>query len=230
MKRQVLLAAEARADDPRADDVRGDGTHEVTADVAYKRLAMLEPEVVVTGHGRAMRGEQMRQALYMLAQDFDQIAVPDHGKYVLDPATAEQGNTCAPPRDSAALTKKIPKQISRPMHGVADYLYVGAVAAAPSLLSFTEEKSASTLCKVLSGSTSAYALLTRAEWGLLRVIPFRLHLSVDFLSGLFFLAAPWLFGFSRQSRARSTFVGMGIIGLLASLLTKPGEMAVRKAG
>lgn len=199
----------------------------VSAKISVETLAVLEPEVVVTGHGRAMRGEQMRQALYLLAQDFDQVAAPDHGKYVLDPATAGLGNAYAPPRDAAALTKKIPRPISRPLHGVADYLYVGAVAAAPSLLGFTEDKSASTLCKVLGSGTLAYALLTRAEWGLLRVIPFRLHLGVDFLSGLFSLAAPWLLGFSRQPRARNTFIGMGIIGILASLLTKPEEMAVK---
>ena len=42
-------------------------------------LAVLEPEVVVPGHGRAMRGAEMCAALYALGQDFDRVAVPDHG-------------------------------------------------------------------------------------------------------------------------------------------------------
>jgi glyoxylase-like metal-dependent hydrolase (beta-lactamase superfamily II) len=49
---------------------------------SVRRLASLEPELVVTGHGRAMRGPEMRSALRRLAQEFDQLAIPDHGKYV----------------------------------------------------------------------------------------------------------------------------------------------------
>ena len=58
-------------------------------------LATLRPELVVTGHGRAMRGPQMREALNLLARDFDRIAVPEHGKYVGDPARAEDGSAYA---------------------------------------------------------------------------------------------------------------------------------------
>jgi glyoxylase-like metal-dependent hydrolase (beta-lactamase superfamily II) len=43
---------------------------------SVQRLAALEPDVVVTGHGRAMRGPKMLEALQTLASDFDQIAVP----------------------------------------------------------------------------------------------------------------------------------------------------------
>jgi maltooligosyltrehalose synthase len=45
-------------------------------------LAQLEPELAVTGHGRAVRGPQMREALHALASNFDQVAVPEHGRYV----------------------------------------------------------------------------------------------------------------------------------------------------
>jgi hypothetical protein len=46
------------------------------------------PETVVTGHGQAMRGTQMRAALDELAARFDDIAVPDHGRYVLRSGSA----------------------------------------------------------------------------------------------------------------------------------------------
>jgi glyoxylase-like metal-dependent hydrolase (beta-lactamase superfamily II) len=45
-------------------------------------LSELDPEVVVTGHGPAMRGAEMREALHLLARDFDRIAVPENGRYV----------------------------------------------------------------------------------------------------------------------------------------------------
>jgi hypothetical protein len=49
---------------------------------SVQKLAALNPELVVTGHGRAMRGPQMQHALRRLASEFDRIAVPKHGRYV----------------------------------------------------------------------------------------------------------------------------------------------------
>ncbi len=55
---------------------------------SVRKLAALQPELAVTGHGPAMKGEVMLQALQVLARNFDSVAVPDHGKYVEHPATA----------------------------------------------------------------------------------------------------------------------------------------------
>lgn len=49
---------------------------------SVEQLSALEPELVVTGHGHALRGAEMRAALHKLARDFDEIAVPREGKYV----------------------------------------------------------------------------------------------------------------------------------------------------
>jgi hypothetical protein len=46
-------------------------------------LAALGPETVVTGHGQAMQGAGMRSALKQLAERFEDIAIPKHGRYVL---------------------------------------------------------------------------------------------------------------------------------------------------
>lgn len=62
-----------------------------------ERLAALEPESVVTGHGPAMRGAEMRTALHALARDFDRVAVPEQGKYVKKPATVESGTAYVRP-------------------------------------------------------------------------------------------------------------------------------------
>jgi glyoxylase-like metal-dependent hydrolase (beta-lactamase superfamily II) len=68
------------------------------AQQSVERLAALEPELVVTGHGRAMHGPEMRLALRDLARDFGTIAVPSHGRYVDEPAQAdESGTTYVPP-------------------------------------------------------------------------------------------------------------------------------------
>ena len=55
-------------------------------------LAALEPEVLVTGHGRPMQGAAMRAALHTLAAEFDQVAHPAHAKYAEHPLRAEDGS------------------------------------------------------------------------------------------------------------------------------------------
>jgi glyoxylase-like metal-dependent hydrolase (beta-lactamase superfamily II) len=52
---------------------------------SVERLAALEPDFVITGHGRPLLGAPLRQALHTLARNFDQIAVPRHGRYVHEP-------------------------------------------------------------------------------------------------------------------------------------------------
>ncbi len=59
---------------------------------SVRRLAALEPELAVTGHGRAMRGAKMREALQVLAREFDRVAVPDQGRFVDAPQRAEDGS------------------------------------------------------------------------------------------------------------------------------------------
>lgn len=64
---------------------------------SVETLAALEPELAVTGHGRPMRGAGMRQALSVLARDFERIAVPETGRYVEAPARAEDGSAYQAP-------------------------------------------------------------------------------------------------------------------------------------
>lgn len=64
------------------------------------KLAALQPELVVTGHGPAMHGAAMREALSTLARDFDAIAVPKHGHYVDSPVPMG-GSTVTPPGSKA---------------------------------------------------------------------------------------------------------------------------------
>lgn len=49
---------------------------------SIRRLADLDPQLVIAGHGPAMEGEEMLQALHRLADHFDEIALPEQGRYV----------------------------------------------------------------------------------------------------------------------------------------------------
>ncbi|MGV3772035.1 MAG: MBL fold metallo-hydrolase [Verrucomicrobiales bacterium] len=61
------------------------------ARASVRRLNALQPELVVTGHGVAMGGAEMKRGLAELAAKFDDIAVPEQGRYVNRPAGIGSG-------------------------------------------------------------------------------------------------------------------------------------------
>ncbi|RYD76699.1 MAG: MBL fold metallo-hydrolase, partial [Sphingobacteriales bacterium] len=70
----------------------------LAAEQSVVHLERLRPEVVISGHGRPMEGSKMRKELRTLAHNFQEMAVPEHGRYVEQPATAdERGIIDVPP-------------------------------------------------------------------------------------------------------------------------------------
>lgn len=76
---------------------------------SVETLARLQPEAAATGHGLPMRGVELRTALDKLAREFDQRAVPAHGRYVHDPMVTDKRGVPAivPPPVSDPTTKAI---------------------------------------------------------------------------------------------------------------------------
>lgn len=69
-----------------------------SAQRSVERLALLEPHVLASGHGRPMYRAAMREQLRDLAINFDRV-MPSHGRYVPYPAIAdERGVVHLPPR------------------------------------------------------------------------------------------------------------------------------------
>ena len=88
----------------------------VAARASVERLAALEPELAITGHGRPIRGSPLRAGLRMLARDWAMLAMPRRGRYVDEPAIADRdGVVSVPP----AVPDHLPKIL----------LGVGALAA-----------------------------------------------------------------------------------------------------
>lgn len=120
------------------------------------------------------------------------------------------------------------KPISRQMHGVADYAYAPLMFAAPQIMGFEDEQKAQTVCRVVGVGVLGATMLTRAEWGVYKVLPFKAHLALDVAVSLFSLAAPWIFGFTNNTNARNTFIAMGAVGGVVTALSQPEEMLVVK--
>lgn len=104
------------------------------------------------------------------------------------------------------------------MHGVLDYATCAFFALAPSL--FNLQGTYATVCYVLAGGYLVISLLTNMPLGVARVIPFPVHGKLELVSGLVFIASPWLFGFANDNEtARNLFVAAGVVFLIVYFLT-----------
>jgi len=90
---------------------------------SVESLAALRPAVAATGHGVPMRGGEMLAGLEALARDFRRLAVPAHGRYVGQPALADESGVVAVP-------PPVPDRLARVLVGVAVVGAVGLAAAA----------------------------------------------------------------------------------------------------
>src|SRR5207248_1111374 len=68
---------------------------------SVQKLAALDPDIAATGHGPAMRGERLRLALNWLADHFDELARPYHGRDAREPAGAGAGEDARGPGERA---------------------------------------------------------------------------------------------------------------------------------
>ncbi len=72
---------------------------------------------------------------------------------------------------------------------------------------------------MLGIATITYSLLTRYEWGAVRIIPMRRHLALDLMNGLLLTLSPWLFGFAELVWMPHLIIGL--TELLVTAITKP---------
>lgn len=75
---------------------------------SVKVLAALEPNVITTGHGHAMYGDEARKELHKLAREFWQRGIPATGRYVKEAATFNtDGVPTHIPKAKGTMLKKI---------------------------------------------------------------------------------------------------------------------------
>jgi len=74
---------------------------------SVKELAALEPNVLATGHGHAMYGDEARKELHKLAKEFWKWGIPASGRYVKDAAEFDEDGipTHIPSRSNTMLVK-----------------------------------------------------------------------------------------------------------------------------
>jgi hypothetical protein len=113
--------------------------------------------------------------------------------------------------------------ISTRTHGVLDYLTVGFALAFPRVLGcsqkFTNAVTAIALGKL------AYAMMTRHELGLVKMIPMKTHLALDAVGGATLAALPFLMDEDEDPAAVGCAVGMGLFDIAAAPITQTTPVA-----
>lgn len=104
------------------------------------------------------------------------------------------------------------------VHGVLDYLYGAALAAAPWVLGFARGGAETYVPIALGAAYIAVSLFTDYELGVIRVVPLPTHLAIDGLGGAFLAASPWLLGFA--SDVYVPHLALGIFAVAAAVVTR----------
>ena len=103
------------------------------------------------------------------------------------------------------------------VHGVIDYAAAIALMVMPFVLGFT---GIAMMLSVAGGAALfLYSLLTSYSLSARNAIPFGVHLVIDFIAGVAFVAAPFLFGF--EGIVQTYYFVMGGAVILVVLLTNP---------
>lgn len=105
--------------------------------------------------------------------------------------------------------------ISTRTHAIIDYVVGVLLILAPFILGFADGGPAQWVPIILGAGTIAYSLCTRYELSAVKAIPFRTHLVIDAVAGLFLLASPWLLGFADVIWWPHVVVGVAELGVVA---------------
>ncbi|HYP17366.1 MAG TPA: SPW repeat protein [Opitutus sp.] len=110
------------------------------------------------------------------------------------------------------------------IHGVLDYALGLLLILSPRLFGFQTGGIEAKLPVILGVSALVYSLLTRYELGLVKVLPFRVHMTLDFLSGLLLAISPWVFGFADTVWVPHVLFGLLEIGVVMMTVPAPDHV------
>ena len=120
--------------------------------------------------------------------------------------------------------------LSPRVHGYGDYSIVALLALAPTLFNFSGV--AAGLCYGLAVVQLGMSLLTAYPLGVAKLLPFTIHGTIEVITSVAMVAAPFLFGFSEVASARNFFIvsGIGLFLVWAVTNYKAAERPMHRMG
>lgn len=122
----------------------------------------------------------------------------------------------------------MPKFITKNMHAYLDYPVALLLIIAPFVLALgISNPLAKTLSVVVGVAALILTLLTDHKLGVLSVLSYKLHLTVDFLVGLVFVVTPFVMGFAGLDLVYYVFLGVTVLAVVGLHKPDPEESLAR---
>lgn len=110
--------------------------------------------------------------------------------------------------------------VTKTIHSWLDYPVAALLIILPFALGLGESNPAALWLSVATGIAALIlTVFTDHQTGLIRVVPYRVHMAVDLVVGLSFLAAPFVFGFAGLDAAFYWLNGLAVVAVIS--LHKP---------
>lgn len=100
------------------------------------------------------------------------------------------------------------KMINTKVHGFIDYISWILLLVSPWMFEFASGKADMWIPFFAGIFILLQSLLTDYEFGLFKLISMKTHLVLDFATGIFLAASPWIFGFSDKVYVPHVFIGL----------------------
>lgn len=114
----------------------------------------------------------------------------------------------------------MPRFITKTIHAYLDYPVALALISLPFLLGLGDSNPLAFYISPVVGVTAfLLTVFTDHHLGLIRVLPYKLHLAVDLVVGVTFLALPLALGFSGLDAAFYLINGLAVVTVIC--LSKP---------
>lgn len=111
----------------------------------------------------------------------------------------------------------MPRFITKTIHAYLDYPVALGLILMPFLLGLGQSSPLAVTLSVVTGIAALIlTVLTDHETGLVRVLPYKLHLAVDLAVGLVFVAAPFVLGFAGLDAAYFWVLGATVLVVVAA--------------
>lgn len=86
-------------------------------------------------------------------------------------------------------------RISTRMHTAIGAVVGVALLFAPMLFGFADNHAASLVSYMVGAFIIVNELITTSPFSLIKLVPMKIHVMLDVVTGIFLLASPWIFGF-----------------------------------
>lgn len=123
-----------------------------------------------------------------------------------------------------------PRFVTKTLHAYLDYPVALMLMGAPFLLGLGDSHPAAFWLSVVTGVAALLlTVLTDHHLGLIRVLPYRLHVAVDGVVGVTFLAAPLALGFAGLDLVYYLANGAVVVTVVGLSKPAPGQTGQLKA-